>query len=88
MGSIIVTAFKIIGSLPFIHILKGTVISTHSLFHGISSATLAGNSPYFFVELFVRWHTSYFVTSFWAVFLMPGHYKCWLIVASVLSNRG
>ena len=36
--------------------------STHGLFHGISSANLAGNLP-FFVDRFVRWRTLCFVTS-------------------------
>ena len=44
--------------------------STHSLFHGISYDNLAGISPYFFVDRFVRWLVSNFITYFRTVFLM------------------
>ena len=43
MGSIIVTAFNIKGSTPFLSILLGPMISTNSLSHVIYSASLAGN---------------------------------------------
>ena len=46
--------------------------STHSLFHRITSADLAGVLPYFFVDRFVRWHTSHSMTSFITASLMPG----------------
>ena len=50
-----VTAFKLkLSFLPFRHITLGTIISTQSLFHGISSASLAGNLPYFLFDRFVR----------------------------------
>ena len=50
-----VTAFKLKFSLlPFHHITLGTIISTQSLFHGISSASLDGNLPYSLFDFFVR----------------------------------
>ena len=64
------------------------MISTHGLFHGIYSANLAGNSPYLFVDCIVRWNTSHFVASFRAIFLIPGQYKFWRIISSVISNPG
>ena len=39
------------------------MISTHILFHGVSSDIFAGNLPYFFIDHFVRWHVSQNVTS-------------------------
>ena len=47
-GSIIVMSFNIRGSLPFIRILYGPMISTSSLFYGASSASLSDNLPFFF----------------------------------------
>ena len=60
----------------------------HSLFYGISSANLVGNLPFFVVDCFVRWHMFHSMTSSWTIFLIPGHYKCWIIINSVLSNHG
>ena len=62
MGYIILTAFNIIVYLPFLCILWGPLISKHSLFHGIYSASLAGILPYFLIDRFVRWHMSHSVT--------------------------
>ena len=47
-GSIIVTDFNIKGYLPFLRILLGPIRYTHSLFHGISSSSLADILPYFY----------------------------------------
>ena len=57
-GSIIVTYVKIKLSFPFLHILWGPMRSTHSLFQGVSSASFAGNLPYFIIDRFVRWYVS------------------------------
>ena len=88
MGSIIVTAFKIKLSPPFLHILLGPMISTHSLPHVIYSASLAGNWPYAFVDRFICWHTSHSVTSFRKALLMSGQFKCCQIIASVIYHPG
>ena len=72
MGYIIVTAFKIKGTFPFIRILEGSIRSTYSLFHGVSSAILSGSLPFFFADRFVGCHTSHLVTSFWKADLMSG----------------
>ena len=86
MGSIIVTAFKIKLSPPFLHIFLGPMISKHSLSHVISSASLAGSWPYVFVDQFIRWHTSHSVTSFRKALLISGQFKCCQIIASVLYH--
>ena len=88
LWAIIVTAFKTKGSTPFLRILLGPMISTHSLYHVISSASLAGNWPYVFIGRFVRRHTSHSVTYFRMAFLMSGQYKCCEIIASVLFHTG
>ena len=62
-----------------------TMICADSLFHGISSASLAGNLPYFLFDHFVHWKVPQLVTYFRMAYLMPGQYKCWWIIASVLS---
>ena len=64
------------------------MISTHNLFHGVSSAILAGILPYFFVEHSIRCHVSHPVTPPWTAFLMPGQYKCWIIIVSNRSSPG
>ena len=61
-GSIIVTAFRFkFYFFTFIIMTQGPIISTHSLFHVISSASLDGNLPYFIFDCFVRWQVSQFL---------------------------
>ena len=49
-GSIIVTAFIFkFSSFPFPLMTQGPIIYTHSLFRGISSYSLAGSLPYFYL---------------------------------------
>ena len=38
-----------------------TIISTQSLLHGISSASLAGNLSYFLFDCFIHWQMSHFL---------------------------
>ena len=57
-GYIIVMTFNIIDSLPFIHILYPPTRSTHSLFHGIYSAKLAGSLLYCFGPLCTLAHAT------------------------------
>ena len=42
----------------------------------------------FLINRFVSWHMSHYITLFWTDLLMSGHYKCWKIIASVLSSPG
>ena len=62
--------------------------STHSLFYGASSASLAGNSLYLLVDRFVCWRVSQYVTSLYTASFMPVQYKFWQIIASVRSSPG
>ena len=85
-GSIMVMAM--ISKFSFCHFLlvtEGSIRYTQSLFRVISSASLSINLPYFILERFVRWKVSQLVISFWKEFLILGQYKCWQIMASVLS---
>ena len=85
-GSIIVMNFRFkFYFCSFILVNKGPIRSTQSLFHGISSASFAGNLPYFLFGRFLRWQVSQLVTYFWTSFLIPGQYKCWWIIASIIS---
>ena len=58
--------------------------STHSLLHGISSASVYANLPYFLFGYFLRWQVSQLFTSFQTAFLIPGQYKRCTIIASTL----
>ena len=87
-GSIIVTDFKIRGSLNFLRILYRPMRSTHSLFHGVSFTILSGILPYFSVDYFVCWHVSHPVTYFCMASLIIGQYKFWRIITSVQSSPG
>ena len=87
-GSIILEVFKIKGSLPFLSILYRSMRSTYILFQGIYSDSLSGNWPFVLLTVFVRWHTTHYVTSFWTVFLMSFHNTCCKIIASFLSHPG
>ena len=55
-GSIMVTDFRFKFYFhPFLLMTQGEIIFTHSLFHGIYLASLAGNLPYYLFGCFVRW---------------------------------
>ena len=58
--------------------------STQILFRGISSNSLAGNLPYFLFDFFLRWKVLQLVNYFRTASLMPGLYKFWWIVASIM----
>ena len=47
-GLIVITSFISKGCFPFLHILKGGIESTKSLFRGFSPTNLVGTLPYFF----------------------------------------
>ena len=79
-GFIIVTAFNIRGIFSFLLILWGIMRSTHSLFHGVSSASLAGDLPYFFCWPF---RTLTRVTS--RGFLLDGFSNAWPV--KMLANH-
>ena len=88
-GSILVTAFIFIFYFcPFLCMVWRPIISTQSLFRGISSASLAGNLPYFIFYCHIRWQVSPLVISFRKASRMPGQYKYWQIIASGLSVPG
>ena len=44
-----------ISFFTFIIMIQGPIRSTQTLFHGIYSASLADNLPYFIFDRFVRW---------------------------------
>ena len=71
-GYIVVTYFTIRGSLHFLRILWGPMRSTHSLFCGISYASLSVILPYFNIDRFVCWHMPHSMTSLWTSPLMCG----------------
>ena len=61
-GSIIIPNFRCkFYFCIFLPIIWDNIRSTNSLFHGISSANLAGNLPYFLFDNFVRWQVSQLV---------------------------
>ena len=68
MGSIIVNNFRIRNYFPFLCTFYKIMISKHSSFHGVSSVSLEGNLPFFFIDYFLLWYVSQLVTSFWTVF--------------------
>ena len=88
-GSILVTAFIFIFYFClFLCMAWGPIISTQSLFRGISSASLAGNLPYFIFDNFVNWRVSQFLTYFQTESIMMCQYKIWKIIASFISITG
>ena len=65
-GSIMVTDFRFKYYLfPVLSMTQGPIISTQSLFRGISSVSLAGSLPYFIIDCVVCWQVSQLITSFW-----------------------
>ena len=85
-GSMTVTAFRItFHFFPFLLRTQGTIISTPSLFHFISSGYLADNLPHHLFHCCVRCKVSQLLTSFRTASLNPFQYKCWRISISVLS---
>ena len=88
-GPIIVTAFIFIFYFhTFLRMMLGPIISTQSLFHSISSASLAGNLPYFIFDCFLHWQVSLLLTYLWMEYMIPGQHTCWKIIASILSILG
>ena len=87
-GCIVVMTFRCkLYFFTFLCTTYGPIRYTHSLFLSISSASLDGHIPYFIFDRFVYWQVSQLFT-FWREYLMPVHYKCWQIVASVISIPG
>ena len=88
-GSILVTTFRFNFYLfPFILIRYISIRSTHILFHGIFSASLAGNLSYYLFYNFVHLQVSQLLPSFRMAFLITGQYYSWQIITSVLSMSG
>ena len=78
-GSIIVMHQRIRSVFPFLLILYGPIMSTHSFsqrrlfafFSGIS-----GKCPYFFFVFLVSWHVWHVEHSFWMCSCILDHVKC------------
>ena len=88
-GSIVKTALKYIFYLcSFLLIMYAPIGSTQILLHDISLANLFGNLPHFLFDFFLCWQVSQLVTYFRTVYLIPGQYKCWQVVAFILSIPG
>ena len=88
-GSIIVKTF--ISTFSLFNFILMTCVKfryTESLFHGIYSASLADNLPYFSSNLFVHCQVSQFFTSSQSAFIMLGLYKYLRFISSFLSIPG
>ena len=86
-GSIIVTSFNIICYLHFIRIYR-LLWDLHIVYSAVFLLLIYQAIYRLFSWPSLCWHTSHFVTSLRTVFLMPGQYKCWQIIAFVKSNLG
>ena len=66
---VIFIIFKI-SFYPFLLMTKAPIISSHILFHGISSDSLGGNFHFFAIYRFVCSKLSQFLTSFQTMYVM------------------
>ena len=86
-GYIIVTDYIFNFSFcQFILMTQGPIWFTQALLYGISSSSLAGILLLF--DRFLCMQMSQLITSFWTAFLIPGQYKCWKRIASVIYIPG
>ena len=85
-GSIIVTHHISKGSLPFLSIFYGTIISTYRNSYGVNSWSFAGRCPYLVCTfLFTRHMWQVLHWSYTWVF-RPFQEKCFIMVSSVLIS--